>query len=320
MSDVFESAFRFNQPIGHWNTRKVKDMSFMFSGAGSFDNDIGRWRTENVEDMRCMFFMTREFNRDIGNWDTGSVVNMHSMFESSTKFNGGIGRWNTKTVTNMRSMFSNALAFNRDIGNWNTGNVTDMRLMFCGASAFDRDLSRWDLGRCAKVRKMFHESPISEQNKPLIGIRIACGSNSGAPSIGQACRLWGGAAAAAGQAPCEGNCSVGSMRPGSMCRLAVVVVPGDEDASAIDVKLNATVFRSLVGPRRAERAERAERANSADGPGGREYSKYIGELNGATRKWMGQYPALKKRRLAFSVYPSDPALHADSNPGMCALS
>ena len=58
----------------------------------------------------------------------------------------------------------------------------------------------------------------------------------------------------------------------------------------------------------------------ADNPSGLEYSRYIGELNGAIRKWMGQYTALKKLRLVFSVYPSDPALQADSSPGMCALS
>ena len=77
-----------------------------------------------------------------------------------------------------------------------------------------------------------------------------------------------------------------------MCRLDVVVVPGDENAGVVDVKLNETVFRSLVG---------AESTDSA----GAEYRKYIGELNSAVSKWIGQYPALKNRRLVFSAYQKE---------------
>jgi surface protein len=284
MNGAFLGCASFDGDIGDWDTSKVTDMSFMFYGASSFNKPIGRWNTSKVTNMRSMFNGASAFDQHIGRWDTGSVAYMPGMFESATKFNGGIGRWKTENVTDMSRMFTRARAFNADIGNWNTENVTDMSLMFSGARSFNQDLSRWDLRRCVALYKMFYKGAMIERNKPLIGIRIAYYSGAeGVPKIEKACRLW------SGQAPCEKNCSVGSMRPGSMCRLAVVVVPVYDNAGVIDVKLNATVLRSLVG------------ANSAVSPG--DYKKHVGELNSAIRGWRG----LKSRRLVFSVYPSEHA-------------
>ena len=43
MSNMFNSAIAFNQPIGLWNTSRVTNMSNMFNSAAVFDQDIGAW-------------------------------------------------------------------------------------------------------------------------------------------------------------------------------------------------------------------------------------------------------------------------------------
>ena len=40
MNWMFEGATIFNQPIGKWNTSKVKYMAGMFSGATNFNQPI----------------------------------------------------------------------------------------------------------------------------------------------------------------------------------------------------------------------------------------------------------------------------------------
>ena len=126
--------------------------------------------------------------------------------------------------------------------------------------------------------KMFYKTPMIERNKPLIGLTIACGS--GAASIGRACRL-------VIQGPCARKCRVGTMRPGSMCRLDVVVLPGDENVA---VTLNTVVFRSLVG------------GDGTGSLGADAYERNIVELKGA----IVRHEAFRARRLVFSVYPSEP--------------
>jgi surface protein len=78
---MFEKAFKFNQPIGNWDTSNVIDMSYMFNayvynGTGSaFNQPIGNWDTSSVTDMAHMFNTCMYFNQDLSNWDVSNVTN-----------------------------------------------------------------------------------------------------------------------------------------------------------------------------------------------------------------------------------------------------
>ena len=55
-------AESFDQPIGDWNTSKVKDMHSMFKEARSFNQPIGNWDTSNVTAGKMMgMFEEAEF-------------------------------------------------------------------------------------------------------------------------------------------------------------------------------------------------------------------------------------------------------------------
>ena len=45
---MFEDATNFNQPIGTWDTAKVRDMGYMFSGAKAFSGDLSGWNVLTV--------------------------------------------------------------------------------------------------------------------------------------------------------------------------------------------------------------------------------------------------------------------------------
>ena len=42
-------------PIKYWNTKYIKDMSYLLQYKGDFNEDISRWNTSNVENMKGMF-------------------------------------------------------------------------------------------------------------------------------------------------------------------------------------------------------------------------------------------------------------------------
>ena len=44
---MFYGAYKFNQPIGNWNTSNVTDMRSMFWCASNFNGDIGEWWIQN---------------------------------------------------------------------------------------------------------------------------------------------------------------------------------------------------------------------------------------------------------------------------------
>ena len=125
--------------------RTVTDMSNMFNGATAFNQPIGSWDTSKVTNMYSMFSTARAFNQPIGAWDTSNVTTMASMFYVATAFNQPIGAWDTSNVTAMFNMFNSAIAFNQPIGSWNTSKVTNMTGMFFGAAAFNQDLSLWNV-------------------------------------------------------------------------------------------------------------------------------------------------------------------------------
>merc|ERR1712154_488092 len=75
---MFTDAYRFNQPIGDWNTAAVTGMSYMFTDAEAFNQPIGDWNTAAVTGMSSMFTDAEAFNQPIVDWNTSAVADMDS--------------------------------------------------------------------------------------------------------------------------------------------------------------------------------------------------------------------------------------------------
>lgn len=163
MSQMFEGAIVFDQPIGSWNTQNVKYMFGMFQGAAAFNQPIGGWDTEKVEDMDSMFEDAIAFNQPIGSWNTLSLTDLAEMFRGAASFNQDIGNWKTEKVIAMYGMFRNAVTFNRDISSWNTGNVRSTANMFEGAVAFNQPIGSWDMQNVINLHRMFVDATVFNQ-------------------------------------------------------------------------------------------------------------------------------------------------------------
>jgi len=55
MSNRFNLATSFNQPLDGWNMKKEMDLSGMFMDASSFNQPLQNWRVEKVRDIGAMF-------------------------------------------------------------------------------------------------------------------------------------------------------------------------------------------------------------------------------------------------------------------------
>ena len=66
MSNMFNLATSFNQPLDSWNMKKEMDLSGMFMDASSFNQPLQNWRVEKVRDIGAMFDGASWFNQDLG--------------------------------------------------------------------------------------------------------------------------------------------------------------------------------------------------------------------------------------------------------------
>jgi len=96
----------------------VTDMSDMFGSAYAFNQDISSWNVSNVTDMRGMFRNTIAFNQDLSSWDVSNVTYIGEMFHMATAFNQDLSSWDVSNVTNIGEMFHMATAFNQDLSSW----------------------------------------------------------------------------------------------------------------------------------------------------------------------------------------------------------
>ena len=53
---MFYNCKVFNQNITNWNTRNVKNMSYMFKNAHEFNQEIQSWCVDNVDYFRNIKF------------------------------------------------------------------------------------------------------------------------------------------------------------------------------------------------------------------------------------------------------------------------
>jgi len=162
MSNLFNSAENFNQPIGGWSTGNVKDMSGMFENSVSFNQEVRKWDVKDVVSMSSMFKNAKSFNQGFSSWNTKSVVDLSSMFEGATSFNQKMSGFHTHNVTDMSYMFKNATSFNGKVNSWQTGNVKTMREMFYNAKSFNQSFNGWNVSNVVDYRDFATGSQIKK--------------------------------------------------------------------------------------------------------------------------------------------------------------
>ena len=145
MTGAFQGAYKFNSPIGQWDTSKVETMDYMFANATVFNQDISAWDTRLVTTMYRMFYYAPAFDQPIGSWQTPKLTSTFSMFYNATSFNQPLGTWTMSEVTDAAEMFRNATSFNQPLASWDLPKLESMTRMFSNATNFSQDLSGWKL-------------------------------------------------------------------------------------------------------------------------------------------------------------------------------
>ncbi|MDB9994430.1 BspA family leucine-rich repeat surface protein, partial [Flavobacteriaceae bacterium] len=155
----------------NWDVSNVTYMTQLFDSATAFNQPIGNWDVSNVTYMDGMFSDANAFNQPIGDWDVSSVTEMQNMFKQATSFNQPIGDWDVSSVTNMKQMFRKAEAFNQPIGDWDVSNVTEMYEIFKDANSFNQDLSSWRIKSKADRDREYKEDGILLLSLPDLGLQ-----------------------------------------------------------------------------------------------------------------------------------------------------
>ena len=144
-----------------FNTKNVKDMSYMFFHSRLPSIDIRNFDTSNVTDMDSMFSALKNVTSlDLSNLNTRRVVNMSNMFWSSKSLVSlNISNWKNDSCTNMSFMFSDLESLtDLNIDGFTTQNVTNMISMFNGAKRLENlDLSSFDTHLVTNMSRMFQD-------------------------------------------------------------------------------------------------------------------------------------------------------------------
>ena len=111
--------------ISTWNTGRVTDMRGLFSstlggGGRDFNEPIGNWDVRKVKNMEKMFEYAESFNQALGKWQVGAVTDVRDMFQRAVSFNQPLNDWDLSNVQNMEEIFKAARAFDQDLG-WCVG-------------------------------------------------------------------------------------------------------------------------------------------------------------------------------------------------------
>lgn len=172
MESMFNGCVLFNQPLNTWNTSSVKDMYHMFYKCKNFNQPLNSWDISRVKDMGFIFGECERFNQPLDKWNTSSVESMFGTFIGCNNFNQPLNSWDTSSVANMNSMFSSCNDFNQPLDKWNISLVRGMEEMFCSCVSFNQSLTSWILHSKTDIRRMFKGCGISQENAPVIKIKI----------------------------------------------------------------------------------------------------------------------------------------------------
>ena len=161
MSNMFNSASKFNGNLSSWDVSKVTDMSYMFWSVYAFNGDISSWDVSKVTNMHSMFHSATSFNGNLSSWDVSKVTGMTRMFNLATAFNGDISNWDVSSVTTMFKMFAEASSVNQSLNDWDVSKVTNMQGIFSDATVFNGNISSWDVSSATNMDSMFATSPFN---------------------------------------------------------------------------------------------------------------------------------------------------------------
>ena len=100
MSNMFDGAISFNQPLEKWDVSQVTTQCQMFLGAFSFNQPLEKWDVSNVTNMYQMFAFTFSFNQPLEKWDVSNVTNREDMFDGATSFTHQVPKWKLNTPHN----------------------------------------------------------------------------------------------------------------------------------------------------------------------------------------------------------------------------
>ena len=60
--------------IGDWDVSNVTNMTQLFEGARSFNQPLNNWNVSNVTNMKFMFLDATSFNQPLNNWNVSNVT------------------------------------------------------------------------------------------------------------------------------------------------------------------------------------------------------------------------------------------------------
>ncbi|MBQ9817185.1 MAG: DUF285 domain-containing protein [Proteobacteria bacterium] len=151
------------------NLSEVDDMSEMFERAESFNQPVDNWDVSNVKNMNRMFHIAKSFNQPVGNWDVSNVTDMREMFAYAESFNQPVEMWNVSKAEKLSGMFRFAESFNQPVEKWNISNAEYLDGMFYNASSFSHYPESWIVPKYGGGRDMFVKTKVYKlsQEKPL---------------------------------------------------------------------------------------------------------------------------------------------------------
>jgi surface protein len=83
MAGMFHNASSFNQPLNHFNTGKVTNMTSMFENAYNFNQPLNNWDVSNVTSTAEMFKNASSFLQSLSNWQIEPNTNTENMYKNS---------------------------------------------------------------------------------------------------------------------------------------------------------------------------------------------------------------------------------------------